>query len=165
MRKSVAIGLVALLGMAQASAQFRNQAAEESRVSQGIYQAPEGSLLFGWFDPSKFSMRHSFQMSYMTLGGGDGMSLGMYTNSMRYEFAPNLNVRADVSLSYSPYNSFSGGIAGKKNDFSGITLSRADLNYRPWENTLIQLSFRQIPYANSWMSSPFHDPWYREGGF
>lgn len=165
MRTIVAVGLVALLGTVQAPAQFRNQAAEESRVSQGIYQGPEASLLFGWFDPSKFSMHHSLQMSYMTLGGGEGMSLGMYTNSMRYEFAPNLNVRADVSLSFSPFNSFQGGLNGRKNDFSGINLSRAELNYRPWENTVIQLSFRKYPYANGWMSSPYYDPWYREGGF
>jgi hypothetical protein len=101
----------------------------------------------------------------MTMGGGEGFSLGTYTNSMMYEFAPNLNVRADVSMSYSPFQSFASGLGGKRNDLSKIYLSRADVSYRPWENTMIQFSFRQYPYQPYGMFSQFHDPWYREGGF
>lgn len=152
---------------ALAPAQFKSQGQEESKVSQGLYGQPSSSSsLFGWFDPSKFSMHHSFQMSYMTMGGGQGMSLGTYTNSMQYEFSDRLNARADVSLSYSPYNSFSSGLTGsKRNDLSSLYLSRAELNYKPWDNTRIQLSFRQLPYGGYSYYSPFYDPWYREGGF
>ncbi len=162
----VVAGLL-LVGTISAPAQFKEQAQEDSRISQGIYQQPS-SWLFGWFDPSKFTMRHSFEMSYMTLGGGQGFSLGTYTNSMLYEFSDKLNARADVSLSYSPFNSFSSGPGGKRNDLSSIYLSRAEINYRPWENTLIQFSFRQLPYGGYFYSpfvSPFADPWHREVGF
>jgi hypothetical protein len=164
-RTIVVCGLVVLLGSAPASAQFRTQAEEESRVSQSIYSSGGSSWLFGWFDPGKFSMHHSIEMSYMTLGGGEGFSLGTYTNSMRYEFAPNLNVRTDVSVSYSPFQSVSNGFGGQRNDLSKIYLSRAEVNYRPWENTVVQLSYRQYPYSPYGMFSQFHDPWYREGGF
>lgn len=153
-----------IVGTASAPAQFKEQAQEESRISQSMYQQPS-SWLFGWFDPSKFTMRHSLEMSYMTLGGGQGLSLGTYTNSMLYEFSDKLNARADVSLSYSPFNSFSSGLGGKRNDLSSIYLSRAEINYRPWDNTRIQLSFRQLPYGGYYYYSPFSDPWYREGGF
>ncbi len=155
------VGLL-IVGTVAAPAQFKEQAQEETKISQGIYQQPS-SWLFGWFDPSKFTMRHSFEMSYMTLGGGQGISLGTYTNSMLYEFSDKLNARADVSLSYSPFNSFSSGLGGKRNDLSGIYLSRAEVNYQPWDNTRIQLSFRQLPYG--YYYSPFSNPWYREGGF
>ena len=50
-------------------------------------------------------------------------------------------------------------------DLSSIYLSRAEINYRPWDNTRIQLSFRQLPYGGYYYYSPFSDPWYREGGF
>jgi hypothetical protein len=165
--RTILLGVVGLLivGTAGAPAQFKTQAQEESRVSQGMYQQPSSSWLFGWFDPSKFSMRHSLEMSYMTMGGGEGFSLGTYTNSMQYEFSDKLNARADVSLSYSPFNSFSSGLGGKRNDLSALYLSRAEVNYRPWENTRIQLSFRQVPYGGYYYYSPFSDPWYREGGF
>src|SRR5512139_1185864 len=147
MRAILPVVVVLLIaGTVSAPAQFKEQAQEESRISQGIYQQPS-SWLFGWFDPSKFTMRHSLELSYMSLGGGQGFSLGTYTNSMLYEFSDKLNARADVSLSYSPFNSFSSGLGGKRNDLSSIYLSRAEINYRPWENARIQLSFRQLPYG------------------
>jgi hypothetical protein len=163
--RTVVLVIVALLiaGAAAAPAQFKTQAQEESRVSQGMIQQPSSSWLFGWFDPSKFTMRHSLEMSYMTMGGGQGFSLGTYTNSMQYEFSDKLNARADISLSYSPFNSFSAGLGGKRNDLSALYLSRAEINYQPWENTRLQLSFRQLPYG--YYATPFSNPWYREGGF
>jgi hypothetical protein len=163
--RTILLGVVMLVAFGTASAQFKTQAQEESKVSQSLYNAPGSSWLFGWFDPSKFSMHHSLEMSYMTLGGGQGLSLSTYTNSMTYQFSDKLEARADVSLSYSPFNSFSSALGGKRNDLSGIYLSRAEVNYRPWENTSLQLSFHQYPYGAYSLLSPFYDPWYRGGGF
>jgi hypothetical protein len=162
--RAILVGGLLVVAAAITPAQFKTQAQEESRVSQGMVSQPS-SWLFGWFDPSKFSMRHTLEMSYMTFGGGQGMSLGTYTNSMLYQFSEKLDARADISLSYSPFNSFTSGLGGKRNDLSGLYLSRAEVNYRPWENTRIQLSFRQLPYGGYYYYSPFSDPWYREGGF
>lgn len=159
--------LVALLTVgcvAGASAQFKTQVEQESRISNGIVQQNEPSFLFGWFNPEKFSMHHSVSFSYSTMGK-ESMSLGTYTNSMMYEFADNLNARADVSMSYSPFNSFSSGLGkGQKNSLSSIYLSRAELNYRPWENVAVQLQFRQIPYG-MYYYSPFSSPWSMGDGF
>jgi hypothetical protein len=120
------------------------------------------TFLFGWFNPANFHMRHSFDLSYSTFGG-QGMSLGTYTNSMTYDFSDRLNARADVSMSFSPYSTMS-TFGGKKNDLSSIYLSRAEVNYKPWENVLVKLQYQQIPYG-SYYYSPFYSPWYREGGF
>jgi hypothetical protein len=157
---AVALVLFAVMG---AEAQFKGQIERESAASGGIF-APQTSEsgFFGWFDASKFSMHHSVNMSFMSLGG-QGMSLGTYTNSMMYQFADNLNARADVSMSYSPSNSFGGfGSKGTK-DFSGIYLSNAQVNYRPWENVTVQLQYRQVPYG--YYMSPFSGPWYGDNGF
>ncbi|MBI2619500.1 MAG: hypothetical protein HYW57_05410 [Ignavibacteriales bacterium] len=123
-----------------ASAQFKEQKAESRpNVSESLIR-PEGSgLMFGWFDPSRLTMHHSYSLSYMTMGG-QGLSVGMYTNSLFYKIADPLDVQFDVSLMHSPFSSF-----GSTSDFSGVYLSRAQLNYRPAENMLLQIQFRQFP--------------------
>ena len=160
-KRMLVAAAVALLFASASMAQFKTQVEQGPRVSDGV-SSQTGSFLFGWFNPESFRMRHSFDLSYHTMGG-QGMSLATYTNSMTYDFAENLNARADVSMSYSPYNTFS-TFGGKKNDLSSIYLSRAEVNYKPWENVLVKFQYRQVPYGNYYYS-PFYNPWYREDGF
>jgi len=161
MKKRVSCVVLVMLASCVALAQFKQQPQEEPRISDGLLShEPDGSLFLGWFNPEKFQMHHAFSLSYSTMGG-QGMSLGTYTNTMMYEFADNLKARADLSLSYSPYNSF--GTFNKKNDLSSLYLSRAEINYKPWNNVVVQLQYRQIPY--SYYYSPFYNPWYTENGF
>jgi hypothetical protein len=139
---TLSCGLVAvMLCFTTASAQFKSTVDPQSTVSQSILRPDDGGLLFGWFDPSKFDMRQSFSMSYTSFGG-QGLSLGVYTNSMMYKVSNDLDIRADVSLMASPFNSF-----GKQaqNSLSGLFLNRAEINYRPWKNTLFQVQYRQLP--------------------
>lgn len=138
-------------------AQFRSQEAKPN-VAEGLMKENASSFFLGWFNPEKFQMHHSLSLSYQTFDG-HGLSLGTYTNSMLYDFADNLRARADISLSYSPYNSFS---KFGKNDFSSVYLSRAQLDYKPWENVTVQVQYRNSPYR---YYSPFHSPWYMEDGF
>ena len=140
------------------SAQFKSQVEEQSRIPVAASQNDAPALLFGWFNPENFHMSHSFSLSYAT-GGGQALSLGTYTNSMMYQFAGNLNARADVSFSFSPYSTYS---TFRKNDLSSVYLSRAEVNYKPWQNFLVQFQYRQIPYG---YYSSFYNPWYREDGF
>ncbi len=163
MKKRIIVAVaVALLCASASMAQFKSQVDQGPRVSDGVSSEMGSSFFFGWFDPERFHMRHSFDLSYQTFGG-QGMSLGTYTNSMMYDFSDKLNARADVSMSYSPYNTFS-TFGGKKNDLSKIYLSRAEVNYKPWENVLVKFQYRQIPYG-SYYYSPFYSPWSREDGF
>jgi len=163
MTKRIIVAVAVVLLWSSASmAQFRTQVDQGPIVSDGMSSQSSGSFLFGWFNPENFHMRHSFGLSYMTFGG-QGMSLGTYTNSMTYDFSEKLNARADISMSYSPYNTFS-TFGGKKNDLSSIYLSRAEVNYKPWENVQVKFQYRQVPYGNYYYS-PFYSPWYREDGF
>jgi hypothetical protein len=154
--------VLALLIPSIGSAQFKAQLEQEPSVADAMMRSDQSSLLFGWFDPSKFSMHHSLSMSYQTMGG-QGVSLGMYTNSMAYQITDRLNARADVSLMYSPYNTFSAP-GGKKNDLSKIFLSNAEVNYRPWDNFQIRLQYRQAPYG-TYGYSPMMNSWFPEDGF
>lgn len=158
-RLVVAVVLSVVFGVS-ASAQFKSQVEQSPRVSEYLMSPASSSTFLGWFNPEKFRMRHAFSLSYHT-GAGNAFSLGTYTNIMTYEFAENLNARADVSLSYSPYNTFA---THGKNDLSALYLSRAQVNYKPWDNVLMQLEYRQMPYYNPYYS-PFYNPWYRGDGF
>ena len=163
MKKRIIVAVAAALLCASASmAQFKTQVDQGPIVSDGVASQSTGSFLFSWFNPENFHMRHSFDLSYQTFGG-QGMSLGTYTNSMTYDFSSKLNARADISMSYSPYNTFS-KFGGKSYDLSKVYLSRAEVNYKPWENVLFKVQYRQIPYG-SYYYSPYYNPWYREDGF
>jgi len=158
MRKIVGGGLViVLLWCSTASAQFKSTAESRQRVTGSLLRPDEGGILFGLFNPNNFSMHHSFSLSYLT-GGGQGLSMSTYTNSMMYKFSDDLDVRADISLMASPYNTL-----GKQyqNSLSGLFLNRAELNYRPWKNALFQIQYFQLPpnyfmgYGNRYGNSFF----------
>lgn len=159
------VGVIAVLVAASSlsSAQFKSQVEQENQVSihrLGGDSSPLG-YLFGWFNPDKFTMRHSFDLSYASFAG-HGLSLGTYTNTMQYAFDDNLNARADIAFSFSPYSSLS---TLNKKDLSGVYLKNAEVNYKPWENTQISLSFHQAPYYGYGYYSPFYNPWSRMGNF
>ena len=85
-------------------------------------------------------MRQQYNLSVSSFGN-ETISLGQYTNSMFYNFAPNLNARMDVTLQHSPYNSL-----GKNGDaLNGIFLSRAEINYQPFDNMVMRLSYQKVP--------------------
>lgn len=164
MKKSIVVIALLVLACGSLSAQLKSQVQQETQVSIsriGDSSSPL-SYLFGWFNPDKFTMRHSFDLSYTTFGG-QGLSLGSYTNSLRYEFADNLNARADIAFSFSPHNSLA---QFGKNDFNKVYLKNAEVNYKPWDNTQVSLSFRQVPYGAGYYSPfSYYNPFYRETGF
>jgi hypothetical protein len=133
--------IVVLLWFSTASSQFKSTVEPRQSVTGSLLRADDGGILSGLFNPNNFSMHHSFSLSYLT-GGGQGLSMGVYTNSMMFKFSDDLDVRADISLMASPYNTL-----GKQyqSSLSGLFLNRAELNYRPWKNTLFQIQYFQLP--------------------
>ncbi|MGB2869339.1 MAG: hypothetical protein WBD36_12870 [Bacteroidota bacterium] len=154
MGRSLSLLVILVFVSSIAPGQFKSQGESRTSVNESMVRSDGGGLILGWFDPSKFSMHHSYSLSYSTFGG-QSMSLGVYTNSMFYQFSDPLSVQFDVSLMHSPFNSF--GDQFSKN-LSGIYLSRAELNYRPSENMLFQIQYRQLP-AMYWMNmNPYGSP-------
>ncbi len=157
--RSLFYTLTALLVVsAAASAQFKTKASDEPSVGQSLIRSDDGGLLFGWFDPSKLKMTQSYSLSYQTFGQ-NGLALGVYTNSLSYQISDPLSVQMDVSVMHSPYSTLGGNFS---KSLSGIYLSRAQLNYKPSENTLFQLQFRQLPasmyYGGYGFGSTFWGP-------
>ena len=158
---SVTVCLLVLVGTS-ARAQFRSQVPRETRVGSELANSGGSSFLFGWFSPENFQMRHSVGFSYVTFAG-QSVSLGTYTNSMMCRFAENLDARADITLSYSPYSTFASKFGSAPEGLNGIHLSRAEINYRPWENVALQVQYRQLPFGGYY--SPFYDAWYSPFGY
>lgn len=138
------IVLIAVLGIASAFAQFKPKASEEPKISDSFIQSHSANDWFNLFNPNNFQMRHSYSASYAT-SGGQGIALQRYTNTMIYQFAPNLDARLDLSLQNSPYSTFDYRL---QNQFSKAYLSRAEISYRPWENTVIRLQYRELPFSS-----------------
>lgn len=126
-----------------ASAQFKPKNSEQPKVSDSFIQPQSASDWFNLFNPNNFQMRHSYSASY-TAFSGQGIALQNYTNTMMYQFLPNLEARVDLSLQNSPYSTFDYRM---QNQFSKAFVSRAEINYRPWENTTIRLQYRELPFS------------------
>ena len=137
-----------------ALAQFKDPAFPTSTVKDGVV-CENSSSFFGFLGSDNFKMRHSVDLSYSAFGG-EGLAISTYTNSMFLRLAQNLDVQVEASIVQSPYSTL-----GKdfQNNISGIYLTRAAVNYKPWENFSVSLQYRQLPYS---YYSPFG---YYGGGF
>ncbi|HVO73621.1 MAG TPA: hypothetical protein VMT35_06335 [Ignavibacteriaceae bacterium] len=122
-------------------AQYKDPGFPTSHVSDGLINYDTGSL-FSFLNSENFSMKHSFSLSYSAFGN-QAMSLGVYTNSMFYKFNNNLNAELDVSLVQSPYSTL-----GKQfqKSIDGFYISKAAVNYKPWNDVLISVQYRNLPY-------------------
>ncbi|HKI77609.1 MAG TPA: hypothetical protein VKA26_03620 [Ignavibacteriaceae bacterium] len=144
--------LITIIFSFSAYAQYRDKGMPTSSVYDGIVKTDSHSL-FGFLNSDNFSMSHSFGLSYMT-SGGEGLSLGTYTNSIMYKFSKNLNFQLQTSIVTSPYSTL-----GKdfQNSINGIYIDRAAINYKPSKDVNISLQYRQIPggYYNS-----YYNPYY-----
>ncbi len=141
MKKLVTILIIILVPLC-AMAQFKTQTkpvdfADRLKTNQGQF----GIL---GIDMSRFSMSHSYSMSYMTMGG-KGVTQGLYLNTMSYQFNIPLTVSLQLGMAHNPF----GGL-GENSTASilqnGMFVSGAQLEYKPSENTSIHFGFSNTPY-------------------
>jgi hypothetical protein len=137
--------LVVFLGMATpVQAQLRQDVREDRSEVKLYEQAGPGFTLNKLFSPEHFRMSHSYEMSFGSFGGNTS-SLGMYTNTMQWQFNQKLAARVDVSVAHTP---FGGGQFGQDGQNPRVFLRNAEIAYRPSDNMLLHLSVRQSPYGS-----------------
>jgi len=133
--------------------QLKNQD-KPIQIKQELIRPSQDKFLgLSIFDPSKFSMQHSFSMSYFSLGG-KGVSQGLYLNTMTYQISSPLLLRLQWGIQNFPYNS----LAKNNPAFQGgFFLSGAELQYKPSDKLEMKLQFNSMPgYYNSYMyDNPF----------
>jgi hypothetical protein len=112
-------------------------------------------------NPSRFSMRQSYSMSYSSFGGESDLS-GLYLNRMTYQFEVPLTLQIDVGLFHKPMALFSDmpGNDGEKPAVLGIPHAR--LTWQPSEKFMMSVEYfqQQSGYSNSIFNS-FDDPFIR----
>lgn len=155
MRTTLMLFTFLLLISAIGFGQYKSQVENQPSASQLLVRPTSsiGSIL-GLLNPENFRMQHNFSFSYLS-GGGQGLSLASYTNSMFYKIAGPLDVRFDLTLQGSPFGGYG---QTRTSDFNNLFLSRAELNYRPWENLLINVQYRQLPFSYHRFYSPHSSP-------
>ncbi len=120
--------------------------------NNAIFNNPAGSdgSIMSLFDPSRFSMNHSFSAS-MTSMNKQSISVMSYTNNMNFLLRDNL--RLQTHMTFMQPNRIS---SNTQNPYSNSQLYfNAALDYNPTENTRFQVSFGNYPIYNRYQSSPF----------
>ena len=147
--------LLVLLGVSlPAQAQLRETALEQHAPSK-LYDTSKSSgfTLNKLFDPAHFRMSQSAEFSSSSFAGRT-TSLGMFTNSMMWQFNDKMAARMDVSVAYSPNSGTlsnpSGNLAGGNTQ---VFIRNAEFAYRPSENVQLHISYQQSPYGA--YGSPF----------
>jgi len=124
----------------------------------------------GWalLDPSRFHMRQSYSISYMSGSGGSG-SVGLYMNEMEYQLFRPLTLHVGLGYLHQPFGS-QGANSGGASLTNGFFIPDVGLEFRPSQNVLMMVDFRQIPggtspYGWGWGSGYgvgsryWYDPW------
>jgi hypothetical protein len=134
------LGLLLLLAVVQpAEAQLRTDAPSAQSTAPRLYaNTAQAEFLNRVFSPEHFRMSHGFEMSTGSFG-----SLGMYTNTMQWQFSDKLAARVDLAAAYSPRLGSQQGTGQDARFF----LRNAEIAYRPAENVQMHFSFRQSPYG------------------
>lgn len=100
----------------------------------------------GFLDMSRFSMKQSFSMSYLSTGKGSLVS-NLYRNSMSYKISDQLQFSFDLAYRFTPsqFNSIGPLQSAKTNH--GIFIPSFGMKYQPSKNLLIELQYNQAdPY-------------------
>jgi hypothetical protein len=147
MKKTIVLTIC--LFTAVAFGQFRQTGLSTSSVYDGILNTQSNSL-FGFLDSDNFHMNNSFEMSFAT-SGGQSLAMNTFTNNMFYKFSNKLNVQLSTSFVMSPYSSLGSSF---QNNIKGIYITNAQLNYKPWKNVDVMVSYRQLP-PGSYYYSPY----------
>jgi hypothetical protein len=126
----------------------------KSDLSQNnaIFDNPVGSnsSIMSLFDPSRFSMNHSFSASMISMNK-QSISVMSYTNNMNFLLRDNL--RLQTHMTFMQPNMIS---SNTQNPYSNSQLYYdAVLDYSPTDNTHFQVSFGNYPMYSRYQRSPF----------
>ena len=129
-------------------AQLRSQDKENVNMSSVLRNGGGqiGGVLHSLgLDPSKFSMTHSYSLSFGNVGGY-GMSQGMYLNTMRYQVSDPLQVSLQWGVTHSPLQSQSMPSMG-----SSFFVSGASIDYKPSKSFHVGVQYSSYPAGSRYL--------------
>ena len=102
-------------------------------------------------DPGKFSMSHSYSLSFTSFGG-QSYNQGLYLNTMMYQLSNPIKMYLQFGVQHQPFG---------QNEFqsqSKAFVAGAGFEYKPSENFKVQFEFSQQPNS-------FYSPYYNRSRF
>jgi hypothetical protein len=150
---------------APADAQFRETAQQNRSVQTQLYDSGSAATnaLQSLFGAEHFRMSHSYQASFSSFGG-NAASMGMYTNSMMWQFNSDWAARMDVSVAHP----FTRGSAFGRQE-TEVFIRNAEVAYEPSDNFQVRMQIQQSPHGRymqpygafggrrGYRSTPTHD--------
>ncbi|MCJ7813747.1 hypothetical protein MUP95_10580, partial [bacterium] len=125
MKKSIVLYclILSLIVYDVAIEQSENEQSNILNNSQ-LFKKPAG-FLDSLIDPSKFSMSHSYSLSYFSWGG-KSFSQGLYLNTMNYQLSEPLFMQVRIGYAHQPF-----GIMNQSNGMNGkVFVQRALIEYK-----------------------------------
>ena len=138
-----------LLTGSNLSAQLRSDAAYLTDLEQ-LRSVASPTLM----ESQRFSMNHSFSLSFMSGGAFGSGSMAVYTNSMRYMLSPNLLFSTKIHFTQPSYNNM--------NQFGQDNLQmffNTSLDWKPSEFFQLSLGFSNIPPYQRYGRGYYPSPW------
>lgn len=134
-----------LIGLASAQSQTpRSHVFKPS----SLVNKPSG-FLDSLLDPSKFSMSHSYSLSFFNVGK-QTFNQGLYLNTMNYKFSDPLRMQVRIGFLHQPL----GDMGMSQTTGSRVFVQRALLQYKPSDKMSISIDYQVIP------SSLYYSPYY-----
>jgi hypothetical protein len=128
--------------------QLKSDLSQNNAITNNL-SASDGSIM-SLFDPSRFSMKHSFSMSMLSMNS-QSIGVASYTNNMNFLLRDNLRLQTNVT--FMQPNMIS---SNTPNPYSNSQLYfNSVLDYSPTENTHFQVSFGNYPMYSRYQTSPF----------
>jgi hypothetical protein len=123
-------------------AQFRDSA--DRSVQTQLYDTGSAATnaLQSLFGAEHFRMGHSYEASFSSFGG-EASSMGMYTNSMMWQFNSDWAARVDVSVAH-PFTQTSGAFGQQETE---VFLRNAEVAYKPSDNFQVRMQVQQSPHG------------------
>lgn len=133
--------------------------AQESGSQSGVFVAKPSSVfekpkgfLDALLDPSRFSMSHSYSMSFSSMGGRS-FNQGLYLNTMDFRFSDPLTMRLRIGYAHQPF----GGGLGMNGPANGqLFLQQARIQYKPSDKVMFTLDYQQLPSSMLYPYSFYH---------
>jgi hypothetical protein len=132
----LALVVVASSAMAQDAdvARLRNAALDHT------FGARPSNSSFGLIDFSKLQFQHSYSLSFLSGGTGDG-TVGLWNTTMFYEFSPKLSMALDVGVMHA------GGALTNPDGNDATVLPGFMLDYHPSKNFSLSIGVSRVnPY-------------------
>ena len=128
--------------------QLKSNLPEYRTIQSGI--TGNDNSIMSLFDPSRFSMNHSFSMSMMNMNS-QSVGVASYTNNMNFLLRDNLQLQTIITFMQPQMFS-----TNTQSPYSNSQLYfNTVLDYQPTQNTHFQVSFGNYPQYSRYQVSPF----------